>query len=62
MGVGGSIPFVAAFEQAYPDASILLTGVMDPTSQIHGPNESQSLADLEHGIVGEAIALRMLAR
>ncbi len=61
MGVGGSIPFVAAFEEAYPQASILLTGVMDPTSQIHGPNESQSLADLEHGILGEAIALRMLA-
>ena len=61
MGVGGSIPFVAAFEEAYPEASILLTGVMDPTSQIHGPNESQSIADLEHGILGEAIALRMLA-
>ena len=61
MGVGGSIPFVAAFEDAYPQASILQTGVMDPTSQIHGPNESQNLADLEHGILGEAIALRMLA-
>jgi len=61
IGVGGSIPFVAAFEEAYPDASILLTGVMDPQSRIHGPNESQSLADLEHGILGEAIALRMLA-
>jgi acetylornithine deacetylase/succinyl-diaminopimelate desuccinylase-like protein len=61
IGVGGSIPFVAAFEEAYPNASILLTGVMDPGSRIHGPNESQSLADLEHGILGEAIALRMLA-
>jgi acetylornithine deacetylase/succinyl-diaminopimelate desuccinylase-like protein len=61
MGVGGSIPFVAAFEEAYPEASILLTGVMDPTSQIHAPNESQSLADLESGILGEAIALQMLA-
>ena len=61
MGVGGSIPFVAAFEEAYPEASILLTGIMDPTSQIHAPNESQSLADLESGILGEAIALRMLA-
>jgi len=60
MGVGGSIPFVAAFEEAYPAASILLTGVMDPTSQIHAPNESQSLGDLESGILGEAIALRML--
>jgi acetylornithine deacetylase/succinyl-diaminopimelate desuccinylase-like protein len=61
IGMGGSIPFVAAFREAYPDASILLTGVMDPESRIHGPNESQSLADLEHGILGEAIALRMLA-
>jgi len=61
IGMGGSIPFVAAFKDAYPDASILLTGVMDPESRIHGPNESQSLADLEHGILGEAIALRMLA-
>jgi len=61
IGVGGSIPFVAAFEAAYPEASILLTGVMDPGSRIHGPNESLSLADLEHGIVGEAIALRLLA-
>lgn len=61
MGVGGSIPFVAAFEEAYPEASILLTGVMDPGSQIHAPNESVSLIDLERGILGEAIALRMLA-
>jgi acetylornithine deacetylase/succinyl-diaminopimelate desuccinylase-like protein len=61
IGVGGSIPFVAAFEEAYPDASILLTGVMDPSSRIHGPNESLSLVDLEQGTVGEAIALRMLA-
>lgn len=61
MGVGGSIPFVAAFEEAYPNASILLTGVMDPLSQIHAPNESLSLIDLERGILGEAIALRMLA-
>jgi len=60
IGMGGSIPFVAAFKEAYPGASILLTGVMDPESRIHGPNESQSLADLEHGILGEAIALRML--
>jgi acetylornithine deacetylase/succinyl-diaminopimelate desuccinylase-like protein len=61
MGVGGSIPFVAAFEEAFPDASIVLTGVMDPTSQIHAPNESLSLIDLERGILGESIALRMLA-
>ena len=61
MGVGGSIPFVAAFSDRYPDASILLTGVADPTSAAHGPNESLELDDLRRGCVAEAIALRLLA-
>ncbi len=61
MGVGGSIPFVAAFSERYPDASILLTGVADPTSAAHGPNESLELEDLRRGCVAEAIALRLLA-
>jgi acetylornithine deacetylase/succinyl-diaminopimelate desuccinylase-like protein len=61
MGVGGSIPFVADFAEIYPDAEILLTGVADPTSQAHGPNESQDLQELRNGIVAEAIALRLLA-
>ncbi len=61
MGVGGSIPFVAAFSEKLPDASILLTGAGDPTSAIHAPNESQDLSDLEKSILAEAIALRLLA-
>jgi acetylornithine deacetylase/succinyl-diaminopimelate desuccinylase-like protein len=61
MGVGGSIPFVAAFSEAYPDAAILLTGVADPTSRAHGPDESLDLEDLRKGILAEAIALRNLA-
>ena len=60
-GEGGSIPFVAAFEEQYPEAAILLTGVADPTSRFHGPNESLSLDDLRSGILAEALALRMLA-
>jgi len=60
-GQGGSIPFVAAFEEQYPEAAILLTGVADPTSRFHGPNESLSLDDLRSGILAEALALRMLA-
>ncbi len=60
MGVGGSIPFVADFSERYPDATILLTGVADPTSRAHGPNESQDLGDLRAGILAEAIALRLL--
>ncbi len=60
MGVGGSIPFVADFSHRYPEATILLTGVADPTSRAHGPNESQDLGDLQAGILAEAIALRLL--
>ena len=60
MGVGGSIPFVADFSRRYPEATILLTGVADPTSRAHGPNESQDLGDLRAGILAEAIALRLL--
>ena len=62
MGVGGSIPFVAAFSDLYPDAPLLLTGAGDPTSSVHAPNESQDLADLEKSILAEAIALRLLAQ
>jgi len=57
MGVGGSIPFVAAFSDRYPRAEVLLVGVADPTSRYHGPNESLELADLESAIVAQAIAL-----
>jgi acetylornithine deacetylase/succinyl-diaminopimelate desuccinylase-like protein len=60
MGVGGSIPFVANFSQRYPDATILLTGVADPTSRAHGPNESQDLNEMRNGVLAEAIALRLL--
>lgn len=62
MGVGGSIPFVADFAERYPHAAILLTGVADPTSRAHGPNESQDLNELRNGVLAEAIALRLLAR
>jgi acetylornithine deacetylase/succinyl-diaminopimelate desuccinylase-like protein len=60
MGVGGSIPFVADFATRYPKATILLTGVADPTSRAHGPNESQDLDEIHRGILAEAIALRLL--
>jgi acetylornithine deacetylase/succinyl-diaminopimelate desuccinylase-like protein len=61
MGSGGSIPFVAAFSEQMPGAPVLLTGAGDPTSAIHGPNESQDLGDLEKAVLAEAIALRLLA-
>ena len=59
-GMGGSIPFVDAFSNIYPDAAVLLVGVGDPTSRIHGPNESVELADVSKAAVAQAIALRAL--
>jgi len=60
IGAGGSIPFVAAFSEMFPDADILLTGTGDPTSAAHGPNESQDLDDLRRSTIAEAIALRLM--
>ncbi len=61
IGVGGSIPFVSAFADSYPDAHILLTGAADPTSAAHGPNESLDLGDLRRSVLAEAVALRLLS-
>lgn len=60
MGIGGSIPFVADLAERFPEASILLTGVADPASRAHGPNESQDLNEIRNGMLAEAIALRLL--
>ncbi len=60
IGVGGSIPMVAALAEAYPDAAILLTGVADQLSRPHGPNESVDLGELRRGTIAEAVALREL--
>lgn len=60
IGIGGSIPLVAMLADRFPEAAILITGVGDPTSRIHGPDESQDLGELQRSILAEAIALRTL--
>ena len=57
IGSGGSIPFVAAFSQLYPEATILLTGAGDHLSGPHGPNESVDLDELRLAVLAEAVAL-----
>lgn len=57
VGQGGSIPFVAAFSAAYPEAEILLTGVGDEVSRAHGPDESLDLEELRRGCIAQAVAL-----
>ncbi|HYT95860.1 MAG TPA: M20 family metallopeptidase [Casimicrobiaceae bacterium] len=39
MGEGGTIPFMAMLGQQFPDAQFLITGVLGPQSNAHGPNE-----------------------
>ena len=39
MGEGGTIPFMAMLGAKYPDAQFLITGVLGPHSNAHGPNE-----------------------
>jgi acetylornithine deacetylase/succinyl-diaminopimelate desuccinylase-like protein len=39
MGEGGSIPFMAMLASRYPKAQFLVTGVLGPGSNAHGPNE-----------------------
>jgi len=38
-GIGGSIPFMAMLGERFPQAQFLITGVMGPNSNAHGPNE-----------------------
>lgn len=59
-GMGGSIPFVAAFRDIYPEAAVLLIGVADPTSRYHGPNENVELADITSAVIAQAVALTRL--
>jgi len=60
MGMGGSIPFIAEFAQAFPDATILVTGVEDPGTQAHSVNESLHLGVLECAATAEALLLAKL--
>ena len=39
MGEGGTIPFMAMLGRQFPDAQFLITGVLGPHSNAHGPNE-----------------------
>lgn len=39
MGEGGSIPFMHMLGQRFPEAQFVITGVLGPESNAHGPNE-----------------------
>lgn len=39
MGMGGTIPFLKMLGDRFPDAQFMVTGVLGPHSNAHGPNE-----------------------
>jgi acetylornithine deacetylase/succinyl-diaminopimelate desuccinylase-like protein len=59
-GIGGSIPFIADLVRTFPGAQILVTGVEDPDTRAHSPNESQHLGVLHRAVLSEAILLARL--
>ncbi|HET9470162.1 MAG TPA: peptidase dimerization domain-containing protein, partial [Usitatibacter sp.] len=44
MGEGGTIPFMGMLGAKFPQAQILVTGVLGPRSNAHGPNEFLDIA------------------
>jgi len=39
MGEGGTIPFMGMLGEKFPEAQFMITGVLGPQSNAHGPNE-----------------------
>ena len=59
-GIGGSIPFISTLVENFPQAQILVTGVEDPDSRAHSPNESLHLGVFQRAILTEAVLLAKL--
>ena len=57
-GLGGSIPFMSMLGERFPHAQFLVTGVMGPGSNAHGPNE---FIDLPTGVKVTACVAQVLA-
>jgi acetylornithine deacetylase/succinyl-diaminopimelate desuccinylase-like protein len=62
IGVGGGIPFVAVFRELFPSTVVLITGVEDPHTQAHAPNESLHLGEFARVCLAEALLMANLGR
>src|SRR5215469_6964770 len=58
MGIGGTIPFMSMLGESFPDAQFLITGVLGPHANAHGPNEFLHLPTARKitGCVAQVIA------
>jgi hypothetical protein len=52
---------VAEFNNAFPEATILVTAVADPDSRAHGSNESLHLGDFAAACLAETLLLDAMA-
>jgi acetylornithine deacetylase/succinyl-diaminopimelate desuccinylase-like protein len=57
-GEGGTIPFMGMLGEKFPEAQFLITGVLGPMSNAHGPNEFLNLTTAKRltGCVAQVIA------
>lgn len=62
LGEGGSIPFLGMLGRRFPDAQFLLTGVLGPGSNAHGPNEFLHLPTGQRLTAAVAMVLAAHAR
>lgn len=53
-GSGASIPLVRTLADTFPDAEIVMYGLEEPSSNVHSPNESVDLRELESIATAEA--------
>jgi acetylornithine deacetylase/succinyl-diaminopimelate desuccinylase-like protein len=56
-GEGGTIPFMGMLGQRFPDAQFVITGVLGPDSNAHGPNEYLHLPTAERLTAALAMVL-----
>lgn len=56
-GVGGSIPFISTLAAKFPHAHVVVTGVEDPETRAHSPNESLDVGVLHKATLSEALFL-----
>jgi cysteinylglycine-S-conjugate dipeptidase len=60
-GSGGSIPLLRHLQELFPATAVVLTGVEDPDTRAHSPNESLHLGEFRRACIAEALFLTRLA-
>jgi cysteinylglycine-S-conjugate dipeptidase len=62
IGLGGTIPFIAAFAEAFAGSAILVTSAgADPDCRAHGVDESLPLVDFQRACLAQTLLLAGLA-